>query len=54
VIAQGHVSQPIDDDELAQRVFGTALLSVSPLQLTCDEASPSIPADAPAPAAHTP
>ncbi|HEX4449708.1 MAG TPA: hypothetical protein VH143_02505 [Kofleriaceae bacterium] len=60
VIAQGHVSQPIDDDELAQRVFGTALLSVSPLQLTCDEATPSIPAAEPPPnqtsppAAHSP
>jgi hypothetical protein len=55
VIAQGHVSQPVDDDELAQRVFGTALLSVSPLQLTCDEAIPSIPADAPSiPAARSP
>jgi hypothetical protein len=56
VIAQGHVSQPIDDDELAQRVFGTALLSVSPLRLTCDEAIPvAVPAPSPpAPAAGSP
>lgn len=39
VIVQGHVSQPIDDYELAQRVFGTALLSIDPVQLTCDDGS---------------
>lgn len=44
VVVQGHVSQPIGDQELATRVFGTALLSPNlergePLQLTCDDGS---------------
>ena len=42
VVVQGHVSQPIQDDELAQRVFGTALESTQlfkgePLRVTCDD-----------------
>lgn len=43
VIAAGHVSQPIDDADLAQRVFGTALLSFDPLQITCDDGTRSAP-----------
>ena len=35
VVVQGHLSQPIGDDELAQRVFGTALVSLAPLRLSC-------------------
>jgi hypothetical protein len=37
VLVQGHVSEPIDDDALALAVFGTALISAKPLQLTCDD-----------------
>ncbi len=37
VIVQGHISQPIDDLDLAQVVYGTALLSEKPLEVTCDE-----------------
>lgn len=44
VLVQGHVSQPIGDQDLATRVFGTALLSSSlesgePLSVTCDDGS---------------
>lgn len=40
ILVQGHVSQPIGDQDLATRVFGTALLSSSlesgePLRLAC-------------------
>src|SRR5690606_5892081 len=35
VIVQGHVSQPIDDIDLAQLVWGTALISEKPLEVTC-------------------
>ncbi|MBA3821062.1 MAG: hypothetical protein H0X17_19410, partial [Deltaproteobacteria bacterium] len=49
-IVQGHVSQPIDDGpdpdplhreyvDLASMVFGTALISAKPLELTCDDGS---------------
>ena len=37
VVVQGHLSKPIDDVDLAQRVFGTALVSEKPLQITCDD-----------------
>lgn len=42
LVVQGHVSEPIDDiDELgeglAQRVFGSSLLSDKPLRLDCDD-----------------
>lgn len=37
VIVQGHVSEPIDDIDLAQLIYGTALLSDKPLQVTCDD-----------------
>jgi hypothetical protein len=47
VIAAGHVSQPIDDADLAQRVFGTALLSIDPLQITCDDGTVRAPEAAP-------
>jgi hypothetical protein len=36
VIVQGHVSQPIDDDNLGFSVFGTALISPKPLMISCD------------------
>jgi hypothetical protein len=43
-IVQGHVSQPIDDIDLAQLIYGTALLSDKPLQVTCDDsAAPTTP-----------
>lgn len=66
VLVQGHVSQPIGDQELATKVFGTALLSSNlesgeSLRLTCDDGSSGIvrvPGAAlpkrPAPAAHNP
>lgn len=46
VLVQAHVSQPIGDQDLATRVFGTALTSVAlesgePLQVTCDDGSPA-------------
>jgi hypothetical protein len=37
LIVQGHVSQPIDDIDLATYVYGTALLSEKPLQITCED-----------------
>ena len=44
VIVQGHISQPIDDIDLAQQIYGTALLSDKPLAVTCDDGRvPSAP-----------
>ncbi len=54
LVVQGHVSKPIDDIDLAQRVFGTALVSEKPLQITCDDGRRSRPAAAPATPASTP
>ena len=54
VLVQGHVSEPIDDDALALSVFGTALISAKPLQLTCDDGTRSQPAAAPGPARTSP
>ncbi len=68
-VVQGHVSQPIDDGpgpdpdqreyvDLASLVFGTALVSPKPLELTCDDGRrPKVPAAGPGgrpPAVHTP
>ena len=44
VLVQAHVSEPIDDDELALSVFGTALISTKPLDVTCDDGTRSPPA----------
>jgi ketosteroid isomerase-like protein len=41
IVVQGHISQPIDDIDLAQMVYGTALISEKPLQITCDDGSRS-------------
>jgi hypothetical protein len=41
VVVQGHISEPIDDVDLASTVFGTALISEKPLQITCDDGSRS-------------
>jgi hypothetical protein len=41
VIVQGHISQPIDDIDLAQFVYGTALIWEKPLQVTCEDGSRS-------------
>lgn len=41
IVVQGHISQPIDDIDLAQIVYGTALISEKPLQITCDDGSRS-------------
>ncbi|HEU4730274.1 MAG TPA: hypothetical protein VFT22_20395, partial [Kofleriaceae bacterium] len=38
MLVQSHMSQPISDDELTRRVFGTALISSKPLRLDCAEA----------------
>ncbi|HEU0034691.1 MAG TPA: nuclear transport factor 2 family protein [Kofleriaceae bacterium] len=40
VIVQGHVSHALEDQDLASAVFGTALISPKPLQITCDDGSP--------------
>ena len=63
LLVQSHMSQPITDDELTSRVFGSALVSAKPLQLDCSD-RPRPPATAPAaaprpaapspPAAHSP
>jgi len=39
VLVLGHVSEPINDEDLATTVFGTALISPKPLQVTCDDGS---------------
>jgi hypothetical protein len=44
MIVQGHISQPIDDIDLALLVYGTALLSDKPLAVTCDDGVRSAPA----------
>jgi len=69
MLVQGHVSQSIDDGpdpsgerheivDLATLVFGTALVSPKPLEVTCDDGSPvRAPAAAPSrppPAARSP
>jgi hypothetical protein len=47
LVVQAHISKPIDDIDLAQRVFGTALVSEKPLQITCDDGSRSAPVATP-------
>lgn len=53
VLVQAHLSQPIGDQDLATRVFGTALNSVAlesgePLRVTCDDGgAPTVPGAAP-------
>jgi ketosteroid isomerase-like protein len=37
LVVQGHISEPIDDSDLAQLIYGTALISDKPLKVTCDE-----------------
>jgi hypothetical protein len=37
LLVQTHMSQPINDDDLTQRVFGTSLISPKPLQLDCSD-----------------
>jgi hypothetical protein len=41
VVVQGHISQPIDDIDLAQFVYGTALIWEKPLQVTCEDGTRS-------------
>lgn len=43
VLVQAHVSQPIDDDEIALSVFGTALISAKPFAVTCDDGTRARP-----------
>lgn len=43
VVVQGHISQPIDDIDLAQLVYGTALIREKPLEITCDDGSGTPP-----------
>jgi hypothetical protein len=45
-VASVHVSQAIEDGELANAVFGTALISPKPLAISCDDA-PTVPAPKP-------
>jgi hypothetical protein len=35
VVVQGHLSEPIDDQELAERVFGSAVQATQPLSFHC-------------------
>jgi hypothetical protein len=35
MIMQSHISSPVDDEELAQRIFGTALQGLNPLRISC-------------------
>jgi hypothetical protein len=35
-LMQSHVSVPVDDEELAARIFGTGIESLNPLRLNCD------------------
>jgi len=37
MLVQTHISQPITDEELARRVFGSALISPKPLALDCSD-----------------
>lgn len=54
-LVQGHLSQPTLDDDLATFVFGTALISPKPLDVTCDDGSSRIkPVPLPAPKAPPP
>ena len=43
VVVQGQISQPIEDQDLAADVFGTALISLNPLAITCDDGSRPAP-----------
>jgi hypothetical protein len=36
-VVLGHLHEPIDDDSLATRIFGTALLSAKPLEVDCEK-----------------
>jgi hypothetical protein len=61
LLVQSHMSQPITDDELTKRVFGSALISPRPLRLDCSDGTrrATVPAAvprraAPPPAARTP
>jgi hypothetical protein len=54
VMVAGHVSAPIDDEDLARQVFGSSLLGLNPLRIACEgEPRPVDPAvrDLTAPAA---
>ncbi len=53
MLIQSHLSLPIEDGQLARRVFGHALVSAKPLKLDCD-APPKAPAVEPRPAAGPP
>jgi hypothetical protein len=43
IVVQGHLSQPLDDVDLASYVYGTALISEKPLEITCDDGRRSVP-----------
>lgn len=42
VVVQAHISQAIDDIDLALRIYGTALIAEKPLQITCDDGRRSV------------
>jgi hypothetical protein len=48
---QGHVSALISDQDLATFVFGTALVTLNPLRITCDDGSPAAATNPKAPPA---
>jgi hypothetical protein len=53
VLVQGHVSAPISDQDLATLVFGTSLVALDPLRVTCDDGSPAaVPSPKAPPAAR--
>jgi len=59
LLVQTHMSQPITDDDLTARVFGTALISPKPLQVDCSDREqvrvpPAGPRSGSPPAAHSP
>jgi hypothetical protein len=60
IVVQGHLSEPIDDIDLAAEVLGSSLamseqdfLRKKPLQVTCDATPAAARPSAPAPAADT-
>jgi len=55
MLVQSHLSQAITDDELTNKVFGTARLALDPLALDCsDGTSATAPAAEPRPASNLP
>ncbi len=47
IVVQAHISQPIDDIDLAQIIYGTALISDKPLHIACDDGRRRVPVASP-------